>query len=480
VSTVPRPGGSTAVVIGAGPNGLAAAIALAQAGVRVTVLEAKDTVGGGTRTAELTLPGFRHDVCSAVHPLAASSPFFASLPLEEHGLRWLQPEIPLAHPFDDGTAATLLRSLDDTAASLGRDAPSYARLMGSIVESWDRLSDAFLSPVLRLPRDPFLLARFGLSALRPATWLARQSFQGPRARALFTGIAAHANSSLDGPFTASFGLVLGAAAHVVGWPIAQGGSQSIADALVSYLRSLGGEIVTGRRVESLDDLPPCDAILFDLTPKQLLKMGGSRLSESYRRALGGYRYGPGVFKLDYALDGPIPWTAPDARRAGTVHLGGRMEEMVASEADVAHGREPLRPYVLLSQPSLFDDTRAPAGKHTCWAYCHVPNGSAFDMTERVEAQIERFAPGFKDLVLARHAMRSSDLQAYNENYVGGDIQGGAAAGLQLFLRPAWRLSPYTTSDPRLFICSSATPPGAGVHGMCGYNAAQAVLRRLQR
>jgi len=468
----------TAAVVGSGPNGLAAAIALARADVGVTVYEAKETIGGGCRTQELTLPGFKHDVCSAIHPLAAGSPFLRTLPLEDYGLEWIQPEFALAHPFDDGSAAVLSRSLDETAKALGSDGGAYRRLMRPFVENWDDFSAAVLGPLQRLPRSPLLLARFGVHARRSATGLATSAFEGEQARALFTGLAAHANIPLTKPMTASFGLVLGSAAHAVGWPIPRGGSQNIADAMASYLRKLGGQVETNRHIDSLESLESSDAVLFDLTPGQVLAIAGSWLSKGYRRNLTRFRYGAGVYKVDYALSGPVPWTATECSRAGTVHLGGWMDEIVASEAAIAGGRHPDRPYVLVAQQSLFDPSRAPEGKHTLWAYCHVPAGSTEDMTERIEAQIERFAPGFHSLVLARHAMPPSALRDYNENYVGGDIAGGSHAALQLFFRPTMSFSPYRTSDPRLFFCSASTPPGAGVHGMCGYFAAQAVLRSL--
>jgi phytoene dehydrogenase-like protein len=445
--------------------------------VRVIILEAKDTIGGGMRTQELTLPGFHHDVCSAVHPLAAGSPFFRTLPLAEHGLTWIEPEIALAHPFDDGTAATLRRSLDETASLLGGDAAAYQRVMIPLAGHWDKLAAAVLGPLLRLPRHPLILARFGLSALRSATGLARSVFREAKARALLAGLAAHANVRLDRPFSASSALVLGAAAHAVGWPMARGGSQRLAEALVGHLRTLGGEVITGRRAASLGDLPDADVVLFDVTPRQLLSIAGQRLSAAYRDSLTRFRYGPGVFKVDYALECPIPWSAAECRRAGTVHVGGTLEEIVASEELVAQGQCPERPFLILAQQSLFDSTRAPEDKHTAWVYCHVPSGSPEDMTDRIEAQIERFAPGFRDTVLARHTAGPAELEASNENYVGGDIGGGAHDGLQLFLRPAARLSPYATSDSRLFICSASTPPGGGVHGMCGYHAAKAALGR---
>jgi phytoene dehydrogenase-like protein len=464
-----------AIVVGAGPNGLAAAIALAQKGRAVTVYEAAVTTGGGTRTAELTLPGFRHDVCSAVHPLALSSPFFSALPLREHGLEWLQPDLPLAHPFDDGSAIALYRSVDDTAQGLGPDAEAYRRLMTPLAARWPSLSSQLLGPLFRPPHDPFLMARFGLNALRSARGLAEGVFKGYRARALFAGLAAHSTLSLESPFTAGFGLTLGAAAHSAGWPVAKGGSQSIADALESCLRSLGGEIVTGRHIESLDALPAAPATLLDLTPRQVVRLAGHRFSKSYHDRLTRYRYGAGAFKVDYALAGPIPWRASECCNAGTVHLGGALWEIAASEAAVARGGHPERPYVLLAQQSIIDPSRAPAGKHTVWAYCHVPNGSRVDMTERIEAQIERFAPCFRDLVMARHSASVQALQAYNENYIGGDISGGAPGGRQLFFRPVASLNPYRAAKG-IYICSASTPPGAGVHGMCGYYAAQAALR----
>jgi phytoene dehydrogenase-like protein len=470
---------SSAIIVGGGPNGLAAAIVLARCGVRVTVLEAGETIGGGSRTQELTLPGFHHDVCSAVHPLAAGSPFFRSLPLEEHGLRWIQPQIPLAHPFDDGSAVTLRRSLDETSRLLGRDGPAYAKLIRPLVENWDQLTQAVLGPIFRPPPHPLLMAEFGLNAVRSAAGLARSRFAEKGARALFAGLAAHANVPLERRFTASFGLVLGGAGHAVGWPVAAGGSQAIVDALASYLRSLGGELRTRCCVESLDDIIDAEVVLFDVTPRQLMRIAGTRLSEAYRRDLSRFRYGAGVFKLDYALDGPIPWTADECRHAGTVHLGGTLDEIVASEELIARGGHPDRPYVLVAQQSLFDSSRAPPDKHTAWAYCHVPNASQEDMTERMESQIERCAPGFRRLVLARHVTSAAALEDYNQNYVGGDIGAGSHEGLQLFLRPSRRLSPYTTSDRRLFICSASTPPGAGVHGMCGFFAAQAAMKTLR-
>jgi len=466
-----------AVVVGSGPNGLAAAITLARQGLQVLVLEAKETVGGGMRTAELTLPGFRHDICSAIHPLGMGSPFFRTLPLEEYGLRWIQPDLPLAHPFEDGTAAAVHRSLDCTADGLGQDGNAYRRLFAPLVDDWDKLADTFLGP-LRPPRYPVTMIRFGLRALWPASTLARGMFRTDKARAMFAGLAAHAMMPLEWIATGAFGLVLGTLAHAVGWPLPQGGSQQIADAMAAYLADLGGEIVTGHEVRSLAELPPTKAILLDVTPRQVVQIAGEALPAGYRRRLARYRYGPGVFKLDLALDGPIPWTAEACRQAGTVHIGPTLAEIRESERRVWQGKPAERPYVLVTQQSLFDDTRAPGGQHTVWAYCHVPHGSEVDMAGAIERQIERFAPGFRDRILARHAMTTHDFQRHNPNYIGGDINGGVQDWRQLFTRPVPRLNPYTTPNPKLFICSSATPPGGGVHGMCGYHAARTVLDKL--
>jgi phytoene dehydrogenase-like protein len=466
-----------AIIVGAGPNGLAAAITLARAGRAVLVLEAEPTVGGGVRSAALTLPGFVHDICSAVHPLGVGSPFFRGLPLADHGLRWIHPAAPLAHPLDDGTAIVLERSIAATAATLGPDAAAYQRLIGPLVRRWERTADVILAP-LRLPRHPFALARFGLRAIWPARAMAEMVFKGERARALFAGMAAHAIMPLEHPLTAAVGLVLSLLGHAVGWPISEGGSQRIADAMASYLCSLGGEIRTGVRVEMIARLPLARAILCDLTPRQLLAIAGDRLPAGYRRALRRYRYGPGVFKIDWALDGPIPWKAPECARAATVHLGGTLAEIAAGERMVWRGGHPERPFVLLAQPSLFDSTRAPEGKHTAWAYCHVPNGSTFDMTKRIEHQIERFAPGFCDRVLARSVLGPAAMEQHNANYIGGDIAGGVQDLRQLFTRPAVRLDPYSTPAEGIYICSSSTPPGGGVHGMCGYWAACSALRKM--
>ena len=466
-----------AVVVGAGPNGLAAAITLARAGCSVLLVEARDTIGGGSRSAELTLPGFTHDICSAIHPLGLASPFMRTLPLEEHGLQWVHPAAPLAHPLEDGSAVVLERSVQATAtgANLGPDAAAYRKLMGPLVADWGKISLDMLGP-LRFPAHPVAFARFGLLALLPAGMLARRLFKGERARAIFGGMAAHSMLPLERPPTASFGLVLAALAHVVGWPVARGGSQQIVDAMASYFLSLGGEIKTGHRVESVEELPSTGALLFDVTPRQLLRIAGERLPSSYRRQLGRYRYGPGVFKVDWALEGPVPWRAGECVRAATVHLGGTLEEIAASERAVWRGEHPDRPFVLLAQQSLFDSSRAPEGKHTVWGYCHVPHGSTFDMTERIEAQIERFAPGFRDRVLARHTMSACEMHQYNPNYIGGDINGGVQDLRQLFTRPAPRPSPYKTPVKGIYICSSSTPPGGGVHGMCGYHAVRAALR----
>jgi len=466
-------GAYDAIIIGSGPNGLAAAIALARAGRRVLVCEAEQTIGGGARSAELTLPGFTHDVCSAAHPLAAGSPFLRSLPLDQYGLEFIYPPVSLAHPFDDGTAALLERSVAATGETLGVDGMAYRRLMKPLVADWALLAPALLGPP-RLPRHPLALARFGLKALRSARGLAASRFAGERARGFFAGLAAHSFLPLERLATAAFGLVLGITGHAVGWPVARGGSQSIANALAAYLRSLGGEIVTGRRIASIDDLPSARAILCDVTPRQLLRLAGHRLPPNYRRRLERYRYGPAAYKVDWALNEPVPWKAEGCSRAGIVHLGGTLAEISAAESAPWKGEQADKPFVLVAQSSLFDPTRAPAGKHTLWAYCHVPNGSTFDMTERIEKQIERFAPGFRDCVLARGVMPPAALERHNANLVGGDINGGAQDLRQLFARPTRRL--YSTPARGLYLCSSSTPPGGGVHGMCGYFAARAVLQ----
>lgn len=466
-----------AYVVGAGPNGLTAAIVLAREGVEVTVLEARETVGGGAGSAALTLPGFVHDVCSAVHPMAAVSPVFASMPLAEHGLRWITPPAAMAHPLDGGAAVMLENSFEATARGLGRDGAAYRRALGPLVSAWPLLAPEILAPPHR-PSHPLLLARFGLLALWPAAWTARALFRSREARALSAGLSAHSLLPLEKPGSAAAGWVLALAAHAAGWPIPEGGSQSIADALASYFRSLGGRIVAGSAVRSLDELDGADAVLCDLTPRQLLSLAGGRLSASFRRRLEAYRYGPGVFKVDWALSAPIPWRAAACARAATVHVGGDLLEIEASERAPARGYVAERPFVLVTQPSLFDSRRAPPGKHTAWGYCHVPNGYKLDARERVEAQIERFAPGFRDLILARHVMGPADFERRDANLVGGDIAGGAQDLAQLFLRPTRRL--YRTSAPGLYLCSASTPPGAGVHGMCGYHAARAALRDGRR
>jgi phytoene dehydrogenase-like protein len=468
-----------AIVVGAGPNGLAAAIELARAGRSVLVCERAPTVGGGARTAGLTLPGYRHDVCSAIHPLAVGSPFLRSLPLGDHGLELLEPEVQAAHPLDGGRAAVLHRSLAQTAAGLGEDGGAYAALLRPFAEGWDELAPTVLGAP-RPPRHPLLAARFARAGLRGVAGLARGRFRGDPARALVAGMGAHSMRPLDRTPTAAFALTLLALGHAVGWPVARGGSQAIADAMAAYLRELGGEIEVGREVGSLAELPPARAVLLDVTPRQLLAICGDDLPGRYRAELRRYRYGPGVFKVDYALSAPVPWTAEAARRAGTVHLGGTLAEIAVSEAAVARGAHPDRPFVLVAQQSLVDPARAPEGGHTLWAYCHVPNGSTVDMTAAIERQIERFAPGFADVVLARSARGPAQVEAENPNYVGGDINGGAADLRQVLARPAVRLNPYATPNPRIFLCSSSTPPGGGVHGMCGYHAARAALRGALR
>ena len=463
-----------AVVVGSGPNGLAAAITFAQSGHSVLLLEASETIGGGTRTKELTLPGFRQDVCSAIHPLAVASPFFRSLNLAVHGLTWVDPPAPLAHPLDDGSAVLLHRSVDATAEGLGQDGNAYRRLVGPSVRNWDRLVHDLLKP-LGPPRHPFALLRFGPLAMRSAAGLARARFKGERAKALFAGNACHSILPLERWSTAAFGLMLSMLGHAVGWPIARGGSQAIADALASYLTSLRGTIRVGTPVASLDELPKTRAVLFDVSPRQLAIIAGSRFPTGYRERLESFRYGAGVFKIDWALDGPIPWKGPACLQAGTVHVGGGLEEIAAAERDVWGGVPPERPFVLLSQPSLFDSSRAPGGMHTAWAYCHVPNGCTVDMTLRIEAQVERFAPGFRQRILARHVMSPADMEAYNPNYVGGDIVGGVQGFRELFVRPLGQWRPYATPVKGIYICSSSMPPGGGVHGMCGYLAARRAL-----
>ncbi|HYS53246.1 MAG TPA: NAD(P)/FAD-dependent oxidoreductase [Thermoanaerobaculia bacterium] len=462
--------GLDAVVVGAGPNGLSAAIVLAQAGRSVVVLEAHDTIGGGARTAELTLPGFRHDVCSAIHPMAVISPFFRSLKLD---VEWVEPRYAIAHPLDDGRAAILERSLDATSAGLGRDARAWHDLFAPFVG--DTLFSEILRPMRIFTRHPILLARFGIEALRSAFGVARRFGEDP-ARALLAGCAAHAVRPLETAGTGAFAVTFALSGHATGWPFPKGGSQRIVESLVTRLRSLGGEIRVSTPVRSMRDLPESRVVIFDVTPKQLAAIAGDALPERYGRRLRRFQYGPGVFKVDFALDGPIPWRAAECAGAATVHLGGTLEEIARHEAEIWRGRNSERPFVLLAQQSLFDPTRAPAGKHTGWAYCHVPNGSSDDMTERIEKQIERFAPGFRDRILARHTFNAAQLESYNANLVGGDVGGGAYTLLQTVARPFPKVNPYATPNPRLFLGSSSTPPGGGVHGLCGWFAAQAALR----
>ena len=467
-----------AVVVGSGPNGLAAAITLARAGYSVLVLEANSTIGGGARSAELTLPRFVHDVCSAVHPLAAGSPFFKSLPLERFGLHWIQPEIPLAHPFDDGTAACLYRDVDFTADSLGQDKRNYCKLMKPLVRDWEKLSAEFLQPMLHLPRHPIALAKFGMRVLCPTTLLANLFFKSKPARALFAGVAAHSFLPLESPLSSAFGFVLGSAGHAVGWPIPSRGSQTISNALAAYLQELGGEIETNCKIDNLEQLAEARAVLFDTSVWNFVRIAGNQLPDPYRQRMQKFRHAPGIFKIDYALSAAIPWRSDKCRRAGTIHLGGTLEEIAAAERDIAHGKLPERPFVLVAQQSLFDETRAPHGQHTLWAYAHVPFDCNVDVSEKIEAQIERFAPGFRGCILARHKTGATELEKSNPNLAGGDISGGAANLWQLIARPVFSQTPYRTPLRGVYLCSSSTPPGGGVHGMCGYHAARAALRDI--
>jgi phytoene dehydrogenase-like protein len=467
----------TANIIGSGPNGLAAGITLAQAGVGVTVYEARNTIGGACSTAELTLPGFHHDLGSSAFPMGIASPFFGSLPLEKYGFRWIQPDVPLAHPLDDGTAVALTPALADMASQLGEhDATAWRRLFSSSVEHWPDLVSEILGPVLHLPHHPITLARFGLPALLPAVTLARSLFHDERARALFAGCAAHSVMPLTSPLSSSVGIVLGAAGHRGGWPVVAGGSQSLSNALAAHLRSLGGEINTGQLIQTLDQLPTASVTLFDTSTEALLRIAGDQLSPDYRASLRNFRRGPGAFKIDWALSEPIPWTAEACHGAATVHVGGTLAEIAAAEQSAFSGTLSGTPFVLLVQPGVCDPGRAPAGCHTAWGYCHVPNGSTVDRTEAIEMQIERFAPGFRDCILARHTQNTAQLEAWNPNLLGGDLSGGAMTPRQLVLRPTARS--YGTSDPTLFLCSSSTAPGGGVHGMCGFNAANVVLKTI--
>jgi phytoene dehydrogenase-like protein len=468
-----------AIVVGGGPNGLAAAVELARGGASVRVLEARDTIGGGTRTAELTLPGFRHDVCSGCHPTGILSPFFRTLDLEAHGLRWLQSPASVAHPLDDEPAVMLVRSLADTAGGLGADAERYARSFAPFLRDPHGLLADLLGP-LRVPRHPFLMARFGLPGLLPATTLLRTRFGGRRARAVLAGCAAHSILPLERPLSGAVAMIFALTAHVESWPVAAGGSQAIAESLASLLRSLGGRIETGAHVRRLADVPPARVVLFDTSPAALAEICGPALPAGYVRRLRRYVYGPGVFKLDWALDGPIPWRDPRCLDASTVHVGGTLEEIAASEATMFRGEHAERPFLIVCQQSQVDPTRAPAGKHTGYAYCHVPAGSTVDLTDVVERQIERFAPGFRERILARHTMTCADLERSNSNYVGGAITGGVADLAQMFMRPVARLDPYSTPNRRIYLCSASTPPGGGVHGMCGYHAAGSALRRMHK
>ncbi len=465
-----------AVVVGSGPNGLAAAITFARAGRSVLVLEAADEPGGAMRSAPLVGEGYVNDLGSAIHPLGRASPFMASLGLEAHGLEWITPPAAVGQPLDGGRAAVAWNDLDRTVAGLGADGAAYRAMAQPLIDGFDKLMDLSLRPLLRIPRHPLFAARFGLQAIQPATFLAGRRFATDEARALFAGHAAHSVLPLDRPFTASFGLMFAAMPHVVGWPFPRGGASSLAAAMVAELQSLGGEVQTGVTVRSMDDIPPADRVVLSLTPLQVLQITGNHFPSSYRRSLAGFRYGPAVFKLDYALSDPIPWTNPDLHATACVHVGGTMAEVAASEAAVGRGQHADRPFLILAQHTPFDPSRAPAGKHTCWVYCHVPNGSTVDMTQRIEAQIERFAPGFRDTIEARYTSGPAVLESWDANLVGGDIGGGSLGGTQLLARPRLQRSPYTTPDPRIFIGSASTTPGGGVHGMGGHQAALAALR----
>ena len=465
-----------AVVVGSGPNGFAAAITLASHGLSTLLLEAEATLGGGARSAELTLPGFLHDVCSAVHPLAVASPFFRSLPLDRHGLEWIYPPLPVAHPLHNGESAAMRPSVEITSKDMGADAQAYARLFSRLVQNWDKLLDDVLQPMLHLPRHPVLLARFGLRAILPAKRLAESLFKEEKAKALFAGLAMHSVQPLEAPASAAIALVLGLIGHALGWPIPKGGAQRITNALESFYRSLGGDVATGTRIGNLRELPSARIIMLDVTPKQFLRLAEDRLPGRYATRLERFRYGPGIFKIDYALNSPIPWGAPDCRNAATVHVGGPEEQIAQSARDVYQGRHPDRPFVLLAQPTLFDPSRAPDGKHIAWAYCHVPNRSTYDMTGRMENQIERFAPGFRDCIIAKQISMTPDLEQHNANLVGGSIDGGSQSLAQMLARPVFSASPYRTPVRGVYLCSSSTPPGGGVHGMCGYNAAMLALK----
>jgi phytoene dehydrogenase-like protein len=474
----PSMSSADAAVIGSGPNGLAAAITLAHEGMKVVVFERNETVGGGCRTEELTLPGFRHDLCSAVHPLGVGSPFFKNLSLEQHGLTWVYPEFEMAHPLDDGSAIVLHRSVDETAKALGKDGTAYSRIMKPLFRNATGLMSDVLGPA-RPPRHPLVLAMFGVWGIRSVTGLAESVFEGERAKALLAGAGSHSILPLGQSPTAAYAITLLLLGHWVGWPMPRGGSAKIAEALLAELRSRSGEALTGRQIESMEELSDFRVKLFDVAPRNLARIAGESLPSRYRDKLNSYRHGPGTFKIDLALDGPIPWKAEECTRAGTIHLGGTLEEITESEEAVWRGNIPERPFIILAQPSLFDETRAPPGKHTVWAYCHVPAGSNFDMSSRIEDQVERFAPGFKDLILSRHKLFPANFEEKNPNLIGGDINGGVQDWRQLFSRPLTRLDPYSTPASDIFICSASTPPGGGVHGMCGYFAARSALKTLR-
>ena len=464
-----------AFIIGSGPNGLSAAITLAQQGLKVKVYEAKATIGGGTRTLELTEPGFKHDICSAVHPTAASSPFFNSLNLKDYGLEWIHPDFPIAHPLEYGESVIVEKSLESTLERFGEDSKNYKKLFKEFIDSWEYLSkDVFSS--LRIPKHPLAMMRFGWYGMFSSNLLSNSFFKSERTKAYFSGLAAHSILPLENAFTASFGLLLGTTVHSVGWPIAKGGSHTITKALASYLESLGGEIEVNSPIESLDDFPPDKPILFDLTPQQIVKITGNSISDSLKKKLNSFKYGPGAFKIDFALSEPVPWTNLESRRAGTLHLGGTMEEIAHSEREVWNGVHSEKPYVLISQPSIFDTSRAPANKHVLWSYCHVPNGSTKNMEQQIINQIERYAPGFRDTIISYSSMNAMNFEKYNPNYIGGDINGGAQNLKQLFGRPLLKWDPYKLPGENLYICSSSAPPGGGVHGMGGFNAAKSVLK----
>lgn len=464
-----------AVIVGSGPNGLSAAILLAQQGLQVKVIEAKDSIGGGTRTAELTEPGFHHDICSAVHPTGVGAPFLKTLPLYEYGLEWVHPKYPVAHPLDHGEAVIISKSLEKTVERLGSDGKHYQKLIGDFVEHWDRLSNDLFGPV-RIPNNPLSMMQFGWYGMFSAKLLANSIFENIQTKAFFAGLAGHSIIPLEKVFTGSFGLVFASSIHAAGWPVAKGGSHSITKAMAAYLESLGGEIETGNEITSVDELPASKVTLFDLTPKQIADIASNQLPDGYTKKLRKFKYGPGVFKMDFALSEPVPWANEECKGAGTLHLGGTFEEIAHSEQETWAGHHPDEPYLLVSQPSLFDDTRAPEGKHTLWAYCHVPNGSDKDCSSEIIRQIERFAPGFRDTIISYNAMNAPDFEEYNANYIGGDINGGAQFFKQLIFRPLVQWDPYKLAGDGLYICSSSTPPGGGVHGMCGYHAAKSALK----